>query len=321
MIGAEVRKVDRQVILPNGGEVTVRSADNPDSLRGEGLDFVVMDECAFMSEAAWTEAIRPALSDRQGGALFISTPKGRNFFWRLWTRGEEEDDPNWKNWRFPTSDNPYIPQTEIDAAQANLPERIFQQEYLAEFLEDGGGIFRRVRAAATATERETAEEDHEYILGVDWGKFEDFTVITVLDATTNEVVAVDRFNQIDYRFQLGRLDNLVVRFDPSQIVAESNSMGEPLIEQLLERGYPVQPFLTTNASKKEAVEALALAFERGDIRIPDRPILINELQAFEATRLPSGMLRYAAPEGLHDDCVLSLCMAWHGVAHRTWLLS
>ena len=120
-IGAEVRKVDRQINLPGGGMVGVRSADNPDSLRGEGLDYVVLDECAFMSETAWTEALRPALSDRQGGALFISTPKGRNWFWRLYQRGLE-DGVEWMAFRFPTSANPHIPPPEIDAARDSLKE-------------------------------------------------------------------------------------------------------------------------------------------------------------------------------------------------------
>jgi hypothetical protein len=86
--GSEIRKADQLVMLPGGGSVQVRSADNPQSLRGEGLDFLVMDECAFIPEAAWTEALRPALSDRLGRALFISTPKGRNWFWRLFVRGQ-----------------------------------------------------------------------------------------------------------------------------------------------------------------------------------------------------------------------------------------
>ena len=78
--GAEIRKVDRMVVLPTAGTIQVRSADDPDSLRGEGLDLVVPDECGFMKEDAWTHALRPALSDRQGKAVFISTPKGRNWF-------------------------------------------------------------------------------------------------------------------------------------------------------------------------------------------------------------------------------------------------
>ena len=308
----EVRHVERLITMPSGGTVQVRSADNPDSLRGEGLDFVALDECAFVKEAAWNEALRPALSDRQGKALFISTPSGRNWFWRMWTLGNSEDDEQWQSWRFPTSDNPYIPAEEIEAAQRNLPERVFQQEYLAEFIDDAGGIFRGVMAAATAEPQDAAIANHEYIFGVDWGKHVDFTVVAVIDATDSSMAALDRFNRIDYHTQVGRLKALYEKFMPSTIIAERNSMGEPLIEQMQRDGLPVQPFTTTNASKQQAVDALALAFERGEIQIlPDRT-LIGELQAFEARRLPSGMLRYESPAGMHDDTVIALALAWHG---------
>lgn len=314
--GAEIRHVDRLITLPGGGTVQVRSADNPDSLRGEGLDFVALDECAFIKEAAWNEALRPALSDRQGKALFISTPKGRNWFWRLWSLGMSDDDPDWQAWRFPTGNNPYIPQSEVDAAQANLPERIFQQEYMAEFIDDAGGVFRRVMAAATSEPREEAEQDHEYVFGIDWGKHQDFTVISVLDATDRRQVHLDRYNRIDYQTQIGRLQGLYKRFHPKTIVAERNSMGEPLIEQLTRMGMRVTPFTTTNASKQEAIDALALAFERDDLTILPDPTQIAELQAFEATRLPSGMLRYEAPEGMHDDTVIALALSWQAIARR-----
>ena len=142
--GAEIRYGDRLVRLPGGGEVVVRSADNPDSLRGEGLDFVVMDECAFMAAEAWPEAIRPALADRRGRALFISTPKGRNWFYDLWLRGVDPNEPEWASWQLPTSANPYIRPEEIEAARASLPDRTFRQEFLAEFLaETGENTFRR----------------------------------------------------------------------------------------------------------------------------------------------------------------------------------
>ena len=252
--------------------------------------------------------------------MFISTPKGRNWFWRLWQRGLAGEEDEWQSWRFPTSDNPFIPQSEVDAAEHMLPDRIFRQEYLAEFLEDGGGIFRGVMDAATATEQRKAIAGHEYVMGVDWGKHNDYTVFTILDATTNEVVALDRFSQIDYQTQLGRLEGWFIRFQPGQIIAERNSMGEPLIEQLIRQGYPMQPFTTTNASKAEMVDALALAFERREIQILNDPALVGELQAFEATRLPSGMLRYEAPEGMHDDTVISLALAWQGIAKRAWLI-
>jgi len=316
-IGADVRKVDRMIRLGNGW-VQVRSADDPDSLRGEGLDLVVVDECAFVKETAWAEALRPALSDRNGGAIFISTPKGRNWFWRLWQRGQDDAAGEWASWRFPTSDNPYIAPKEIEAARAELPERIYQQEYQAEFIEDSGEVFRRVIDAATANAQERAIEGHEYVMGVDWGKHNDFTVILVIDSTSNETVYLDRFNQIDYQLQIGRLRALCDRFNPHNIIAERNSMGEPLIEQLSREGLPVQAFTTTNASKTEAIDALALAFEKGDIKILPDAVLIGELQAYEMERLPSGMLRYSAPEGMHDDTVMALALAWHAISTPRW---
>ena len=307
--GVAVREMDRQIALPSGGSVQVRSADNPDSLRGDGLDFVVLDECAFIKEDAWMEALRPALADRQGRALFISTPKGRNWFWRLW---QHADDAEWQAWRFTSYDNPYIKASEIDAARRSLPERVFQQEFMAEFLEDGGGVFRRVLDAVLAAPQEKAQNGHEYVIGVDWGKSSDFTVLTVVDATTGEVCCMDRFNQIDYAVQVGRLQALTERFNPYSVIVERNSIGEPLIEQLVRMGLPVQPFQTTNATKAQAIDALSLAFERGEIRIIDDAMLIAELQAYEMERLPSGLLRYSAPDGMHDDCVMSLALAWQG---------
>jgi len=318
-IGAEIRKVDRQVILPGGGSVSVRSADNPDSLRGEGLDFVVVDECAFVPEAAWNEALRPALSDRLGKAMFISTPKGRNWFWRMWQRGQDSDHDDWMSWQFPTSDNPFIAPSEIEAARMGLPERVFQQEYLALFLDDAGGVFRRVMDAATAKEQEPVP-GRQYAMGVDWGKSNDFTWLTVMDVADKRMVYQDRFNQIDYAVQRGRLQALHERYKCDVIMAESNSMGEPIIEQLQRDGLPVRGFATTNATKAAIIEALALAFEQGAITILNDPTLIGELQAYEMARLPSGMVRYSAPEGMHDDGVMSLALAWSAVADSGPLL-
>ncbi len=317
--GAEVRKVDRQVLLPGGGEVSVRSADNPDSLRGEGLDFVVLDECAFMQEVAWNEALRPALADRQGGALFISTPKGRNWFWRLWQLGQSGGD-EWHSWTFTSYDNPHIDDAEIDAAKALLPDRVFRQEFMAEFIDDAGGVFRRVMDAATAKPQDAAIAGHDYVIGVDWGKHNDFTVLAVIDLKTNELCYLDRFNQIDYAVQVGRLKALASRFHPLQIIAESNAMGEPVIEQMQRDGLPVVAFKTTHASKTTAIDGLAMAFEQGTIKIVNDPVLIGELQAYEMERLPSGMLRYAAPDGMHDDTVMALAIGWTGVNHTPWLL-
>ena len=310
--GAAVRQGDRLVTLPGGGEIQVRSADNPDSLRGEGLDFVVMDECAFIREEAWLEALRPALSDRKGRALFISTPKGRNWFWRLWQRCLDAHDHEWRGWQLPTADNPYIDPAEIEAARLGLPERVFRQEYLAQFLDDAGGIFRRVMEAATATALDAPQPGRVYVAGVDVANEADFTVISVLDATNREQVYLDRFNQVGYLALEDRIEAAYRRWGIQTIIIEDNSIGLPVIDHLRGRGMRIVPFHTSQATKAPLIQSLQSAFEHGALRILNDPVQIGELQAYEGKRLASGM-SYSAPAGLHDDTVMALAFAWYAV--------
>jgi phage FluMu gp28-like protein len=308
--GHQVRESDRRILVPGGGEIAVKSADAPDSLRGEGLDFVVVDEAAYIDERVWTDALRPALSDRKGAALLISTPFGFNWFHALYMRGQEGRE-DWQSWQYPTSDNPLIAPEEITAARESLPERTFAQEYLASFVDDAGSVFRNVRACATATPQRAALRDHSYIFGVDWARSNDYTVIAVIDVETHELVYLDRFVDVAYQQQAGRLQALYERFRPTAIIAEANSMGGPLVELLSNQGLPIQAFTTTNATKAQIIDALALAFERSTIQILDDPVLIGELAAYAMERLPSGLIRYAARAG-HDDTVIGLALAWHG---------
>jgi len=308
--GAEIRLVDRVVNFPGGGFVAVRSADNPDSLRGEGLDFVVMDECAFMQKEAWTEAIRPALSDRQGKVLFISTPKGRNWLWEIYQRGVSGEE-GWQSWTFPTATNPFIAKEEIEAAKRDLPEMIFRQEYLAEFIDDAGGVFRRVQEAAVLEPKEY-EEGKQYIAGVDVAASVDFTVVSVLDAESKDQVYLDRFNRVDYPVLIDRLEAVYHRYHMTSMVVESNSIGRPVIDELVARGLNIIPFTTTSATKQSIIQNLQAAFENGQIRILNNPVLIGELLSFESKRNASGGFSYSAPDGMNDDCVMSLAIAWYG---------
>jgi len=315
--------------FPRGGEIIFRSLDNPDNARGYTADGVVIDESGVVKGEAWGEVLRPMLIDTNGWAWLIGTPKGRNWFSDEFQKAQ--DDPDYMAWQVPTLgvdvtggritrkphplENPHIPFSEIENLYRTLPERTFQQEILAQFVDSSGGVFRRVAEAATAEPLTVGRGNSTYVFGVDWGKSNDFTVITVLDVGTRAMVYMDRFNQIDYTVQMGRLRAITDKFKPTAIVAERNSMGEPLIEQLQRAGLPVMAFQTTNATKATAIDALALAFERGDIAILPDPVLIAELQAYEMDRLPSGMLRYSAPAGMHDDTVMSLALAWSGLSN------
>jgi len=282
--GSEIKMVDKMVVLPSGGFVAVRSADNPDSLRGEGLDFVVMDECAYIKREAWTEALRPALSDRHGRALFISTPKGRNWFWELWQRGIS-GELGWQSWSFPTIANPYIDPEEIEAAKRDLPEIIFRQEYLAEFIEDQGSVFRRVQEAAVLELLDKPVEGRQYVAGVDVASSVDFTVASVMDAESEDMIYMDRFNRVDYPVMVDRLAALYDKWKLTTMVIEANSIGRPVIDMMVARGLPVVPFTTTNATKQVIIQNLQSAFEHGTIKIINNPILIGELLSLKASAM------------------------------------
>ena len=322
-IGAEIRKVDRQVLLPNGGEVTVRSADNPDTLRGEGLDFVVLDECAFIPEAAWTEALRPALSDREGGAIFISTPKRRNWFFRLWQSGLSSNGSGmWASWQFPTISNPHINPDEIEAARKTLPVDIYRQEYLAEFLEGEGAVFRNIMACMGAPDPSGDHRGHQIVAGVDWAKQSDFTAISIGCRDCKMEIARDRFNQIDYAFQRKRLAQLCRRYNVQRIMIELNSIGEPNFEELQRSGLPVMGFQTTATTKPPLIENLALALQAAEWQFQADPVWTGELEAYEMKVNPvTNRTTYSAPQGLHDDTVVARALMLRAADGSHWLVS
>jgi hypothetical protein len=306
---------ERRIEFITGGLLEFWSLDDINAGRGRKYRRIIVDEAAMVKKLMdhWQIVLRSTLADLRGDAWFLSTPKGRNGFWQMYQWGQDPHKPEWASWQMPTEANPHIDPAEIEAMRLSMPELIYNQEVLAQFLEDAGGVFRHVTDAATAVERDKGLDGRPYIFGVDWGKHNDFTAVTVLDAGSRSMVHLDRFNQIDYHVQTGRLIALAERFKPAAIVAERNSMGDPIIEQLQREGLPVLPFTTTNATKTRAIDELAMAFERREIQIVNDRVLIGELQAYEMERLPSGMLRYSAPPGMHDDTVISLALAWQGV--------
>jgi hypothetical protein len=140
--GSVINKTDRTATLPGGGTVESRSADNPDALVGAGLSLAVLDEAADMQPEVWGESIRPALADRRGRAVFITTPKGHSnwTFTDLWAR-VDKDPVNWARWSMPTWTNPYIAADEIESMRADMSALRFAQEVGAEFVSMEGQVF------------------------------------------------------------------------------------------------------------------------------------------------------------------------------------
>lgn len=310
--------------LQTGGKIIYRTLDDPDNVRGHTADLVLVDEAAFIKPAAWHEVLRPMLIDTGGDGWIVGTPDGQNWFYREHVTAHDHADSI--SWQIPTLgvritadglvrdphpfENPDIPFEEIDRLYRTASERTFRQEILAEFLEGTGAIIREVRAAVRGNASDyTPHPDGLYVMGVDWGQQRDWTVLVVMDARTNQVVDVDRFNQIGWAIQRGRLAAMAERWSVRHILAEENSMGSPNIETLQHEGLPVSAFYTTSATKADVIQSLMLAFERQQIGILNDPVMIGELESFEATRLPSGKWRYSAPSGMHDDTVIALALA------------
>jgi hypothetical protein len=186
---------DRRLELYGGGTVEMWSLDSSDAGRGRAYAVVVVDEAAMVPnlEQAW-HSIRPMLTELHGEAWFLSTPKGMNYFKRLFDHGQDPLHPEWASWQMATTENPYMDPAEIEAARADVTESAFHQEYLALFVNWEGSVFRRVGDAATAIVKLSRQVGHEYVIGCDWGRSNDYTVFLVLDTTAHAVVALDRSN-------------------------------------------------------------------------------------------------------------------------------
>lgn len=319
------RESDRRMVFANGSEVAFKSAHVGErNLRGGQRRLVVVDEAASIADGAyiWMKALRPSLTRYQGRALFIGTPRGNNWFKALYDRGQDPAQPDWASFIFPSSANPYLPPEDIEQARQELPDAVFRQEYLAEFITDGA-VFRNIRGCVGDTAAFGQPLDGKpvrVVFGVDWAKHHDFTVVVGIDCARRLARVLERGNQVSYSMQRDRLAALHKRWNPDIILAESNAMGEPIIEQLQRDQLPVMGFMTTASSKPAILEALMLVIEQGRLTYSDQgwdATMIAELESYTMTRQPSGRFSFSAPPGGHDDCVMALAIAEEALTKRT----
>lgn len=302
------------------GFIEFKSAERDDEgLRGAGLDFCVIDEASRVSRKSWEQGLRPALADKQGRCIFISTPKGRNWFYELWLKGKE-NNPEIKSWQYPTYSNPFFPMEEWNTLKESTPDMILKQEYLADFLEDEASVFKNLGGCYRGN-LENNIEGQKYSIGIDLGKSEDFTVISVIKESTVGLVHLQRMNKIDWSLQKKHIQEVSRKYRNNIIYLDTTGIGDPIEDDLTKSGMVVRGYKFTNTSKQALVEQLIVAIEQGLIGIPtvkETQFLIDELKAFTYEILPTGKLRYTAPEGLHDDGVISLGLALKGISYAMY---
>lgn len=296
-----------KIITPWNSQIECKSATEPTGILGKRYDLTVLDEASRIPKKVYETYIFPTTS-AGGKELIISTPFGKNWFYEKWLKAKEMDGA----FHFTSRDNPYFPAEEWERAKGILPEDVFKQEYCAEFLESAASVFRGIRDIVKDDCLKDAEPQHFYIMGVDLGKHQDFTVLSVIDRFNNNLVYFDRFQKIDYAFQKERMIAVAKRYN-ARIIVDSTVVGEPIREDLERAGLMVDDFKFSNQSKKELIEKLSIFIEQKHVWIPPRMELLDELESFGYEMTEKGNITYSAPTGLHDDCVISLALAVWGL--------
>jgi len=344
-----------------GSVIMARTADEDGrNLRGHAADRVIVDEAAYVRDSVVTEVIAPMLADRDGRLVMISTPFGKNHFYRAFVRGVEsrtlnsiqgkvESPPmmgrDFKSrpiigcaaFSFASWANPHISREYIERQRGEISPRQFAVEYEAQFIDDASCVFawEDIQAAVSdalspgeparsalssskgAAALRQAQHDEVVVAGIDWARYSDYTAVIAVGVSESgcRVLAIDRFNKMGWDSQIARVVEFLRTHRVSQALADSTSIGDPLLEQLRARLWEsgadvsVEGYGFTNASKRDLIEHLALKFAHRCLAIPREEQLLRELQYFEYELTDSGNVRLNARSGVHDDLVIALALA------------
>ena len=283
------------------------SAERYDNIRGFTFDYLVCDEFAFIDAEAWTEVLRATVLVKGKKVLLVSTPKGKNHFFTAFQL--EHSNPQYKSFKMTSYDNPLIDPKEIDDARLTLPDHIFRQEYLAEFIDDAGSVFRNINDCV-----KTGITTGKLYAGIDLGRANDYTVLTIADSNDNEILC-KRWRHMDWSTIITEIVNELNAYKPKTLI-ESNGAQDAIFEMIQKRitygKSNVQPFVTTSKSKQTIIEDLIVAFEEKKIGIIGHDFQKHELEVFTYEyNMKTRQIKYSAPTGLHDDYVMSRALTTH----------
>jgi hypothetical protein len=284
----------------NTSLIQLFSSERYDNMRGFTFDYLIVDEAAWQQEEAWTNVLRATVLVRGKKVLFLSTPYGKNWFYNLYNM--DGVDSQYKSFRMSSYDNPLIDPQEIDAARYTLPEHIFKQEYLAEFIDNGAGVFTNLCI-------ETPTTSTKYYAGIDLGRADDYTVLTILNEN-GKMVYCDRWRHNTWQNIINSMMPALNKYKPHALI-ELNSIGDVIYEQLKKVYDKLYPFVTTSKSKQDIVEGLQVAIQNQEFSVLDIDWLIKEFNVYTYEYNPKTRnIKYSAPNGFHDDGVMSCCIAY-----------
>ena len=309
---AHVNSMD--ITLINGVKIHVRSAENPDTLRGLKLYFAVIDEAAFIKDdSIWTKIIRPALADLEGQAILISSPSGRNWFYDLFKYAELNEDEDWEAYHFTTYDNPTIKPKEIEAAKKSLSSFVFKQEFEASFATDGAGLFKE-EWIKFGDEPEIGS----WYIAVDLAGFEDVaksanatkkrldqSAIAVVKVTDDGTWFVDKIEAGRWDIQTTALNILknIREYEPLAVGIERGALKNavlPYLSDLMRKNNCYAHILDLTHGNKKKVDRIVWALQG---RFEHGRVILNAEEDFD--EFVDQLLMFPT-SNVHDDLVDAL---------------
>lgn len=289
----------------NGSTLQFFSAERYDNMRGFTFDFLVVDEFAFVSSEAWTEVLRATILVKGKKVLLISTPKGKNHFYQLFQL--DGVNPQYKSFKMTSYDNPLIDPKEIDDARLTLPDHIFRQEYLAEFIDGAGSIFTEINY------NPNPERIPTYYAGLDVARANDYTALSIFN-NKGEQVFIERWRHESWANIIKKVADKIIEYQCKTYV-EINSIGDPVFE-MLKTQIPYSDnllfqWLTTSKSKQDIIEQMAVANQNKEVSFLNTDWLQKEFEMFTYEYNPkTKVIKYSAPVGFHDDGIMSSAIGY-----------
>lgn len=298
---------DLSIEFDTGSIILFYSAEAYDTIRGETFDALACDEFAFFKPQAWDEVLKATVLVKGKKVLILSTPKGKNQFYNIFNLAN--DNPQYKAFKGTSYDNPFIDPEEIEDARRSLPDHIFRQEYLAEFLDDGSSVFVNIKDCIS-----TGEETKNLYAGIDLGRADDYTVLTIVNDKNQEIYS-ERWRHMEWSKIIHNIVQVLNKYKPHTLV-ETNGAQDAIYEQIRNKvsfsKSRVKPFITTSKSKQSIIEDLIVEFENKDLTILGHDWQVGELEVFTYEyNLKTRNIKYSAPVGLHDDYVMSRAITNH----------
>ena len=313
---------DLFITLINGSSISIKSAEQKESLRGETCTGILcIDECAYISSEVYN-IVKPWCDFHKAVTLMVSTPFVKSgFFWEYYNHGLNKEyncvSIDWSDEKYQDDMDFILPPSKLEEYRKLLPKNVFLTDYLGVFIDDDGTVFTDFKKCINKNE---IKDSDKLYLGIDWaaGVESDDTVVVAFNQYGKQVY-LDYFNKLTPTQQIDRIEKFIVQYKNQIAVVQTelNSLGTPLTDFLKNRSQlktiinKFVGFNTTNQSKNAIVQNLQLAFEQKEIEILEDEKQSRELATYTAEyNAKTRNVSYNAPNGLHDDICIAMMLAY-----------